>query len=1199
MELCVEHFDSQYALINNEHINIEEYLKNKSKYVDFEILCINGHKLTYANGKKNKPYFRHINIEDKYGSIMSEWHSEFQKNFEITEKYYPKIPGQITFRWADVLLEKQNIVIELQYSHIEEKEVNDRKNDYSLNNKEIIWVIHGGNTFKITQLEERNRIYLEVLCDIWKFQSFMSYEYIYVDIDSYIYKIYPKNIKCYMTELYKPIKKEHFINNLKHNYTLWEYFDKWKYSIQPPISNLEIKQQGAGSGKTFGIIQLIDDIKCKHYTNILYLTKQHSAKFVINQELLEQYNNKNINKITIKEQDNINNKYVIKYINSIGIECNIIICTVDSFMFSIGNKNHGELNQFEGIINSIINNFIDVNNKGTMKFAKINPKLNKETLLVFDETMDLTENYAIALLQIMKNKGLDAYVVGDKIQSISHENNAYTYLFENDFQNIKKTIHPITNICRRFIHPKLIGFVNHMVPFDKYGLPPMEPYKEYDGDDENPLIFIEGKSIYNDTFNDFIKETINNEVKKLMYHFKNEVDTYNRVPEDFIIVTPFTRDNPLVDALLLYIEKFWKKKMTKKYLESISNRKWLKILEEEEFIRFAVFHKSEIGSSIDLDESKDSTRIVSIHSAKGDGRDVEFIIGLNEYSIKRFSGKKDNLIYDSLIHVAISRMKCKLYIWYDNNGDDISHKINKYKMDNGILDDNIPNIQIFNNLKYDDIINMNLNNDTHTLLKETIINNKLLKNLIQDNEDKPIIDLSHHIIRYNTIYINILLKIVSLQKYDSGDKVRKQIYVVLRKTSDTDIISTSKWKEFNTLLYAKNVCVFRFNDKGDTYEKYYKIIIDVMNNIKDKAGICLCKGSFPIFCPFESIILSYMIENIQNGIFSKIHITELYNITDIYSKCYNNINISKQHTNCICNECFGQFKVVDNPNINNLKNYMTKHYEKVNRIDNIIESLHSDFPNISWLINHPIKYQGNNKGFRLSKQFQLIGYSTTNVIIGYIKPQFNNLNYNETLMETIFNTYLLNNVQEINDDGEIETNYKRFNGKRIINVIFTVDEEEPYYIEWYDKNNEDLIKSCSNIFKDKIYDYIYQKYSDEHVCIYYFYKYWFIKTYENDKNIIKVVNLIIEKYNNIRCKNEINNEGRIKLFPLYILDFLNNIKYNFKNSTDKSIVKQYTNKEYFTTELNNHLSSYIKKYLNIEEEEIDTHICEIDLDFDD
>ena len=30
MELCIEGFDSQYALINNKHMNIEEYLKNKT-----------------------------------------------------------------------------------------------------------------------------------------------------------------------------------------------------------------------------------------------------------------------------------------------------------------------------------------------------------------------------------------------------------------------------------------------------------------------------------------------------------------------------------------------------------------------------------------------------------------------------------------------------------------------------------------------------------------------------------------------------------------------------------------------------------------------------------------------------------------------------------------------------------------------------------------------------------------------------------------------------------------------------------------------------------------------------------------------------------------------------------------------------------------------------------------------------------------
>ena len=291
-----------------------------------------------------------------------------------------------------------------------------------------------------------------------------------------------------MTELYKPVKKENFINNVKHHFNLWKYFDKWKYFIQPYVGNLEIIQKGAGSGKTFSIIQLIDDIKYKHYKNTIYLTKQHSAKFIINQELIEQYNHGKINKIRILKQDGdlvkeIDNKYFIKYINSVDIECNIIICTIDSFMLSIGDKNHNELELFTGIVNSIINDYIDVNNKGTMKFMKgVNPKLNKETLSVFDETMDLTENYSVALLQIIKNKGIDAYVVGDKLQSISHENNAFTYLFDNDFQNIKKTIHPVTNICRRFIHPKLINFVNHMVPFEKYGLKPMEPYKKYEGD---------------------------------------------------------------------------------------------------------------------------------------------------------------------------------------------------------------------------------------------------------------------------------------------------------------------------------------------------------------------------------------------------------------------------------------------------------------------------------------------------------------------------------------------------------------------------------------------------------------------------------------------------------------------------------------------------------------------------------------------
>jgi ATP-dependent exoDNAse (exonuclease V) beta subunit len=57
---------------------------------------------------------------------------------------------------------------------------------------------------------------------------------------------------------------------------------------------------------------------------------------------------------------------------------------------------------------------------------------------------------------------------------------------------------------------------------------------------------------------------------------------------------------------------------------------WNKKNKNDTFIRYAIFHKSEEGSSIQLSESEEATRLVSIHTSKGDGRNVVFVIGLTE-----------------------------------------------------------------------------------------------------------------------------------------------------------------------------------------------------------------------------------------------------------------------------------------------------------------------------------------------------------------------------------------------------------------------------------------------------------------------------------------------------------------------------------------------------------------------------------------
>ena len=158
----------------------------------------------------------------------------------------------------------------------------------------------------------------------------------------------------------------------------------------------------------------------------------------------------------------------------------------------------------------------------------------------------------------MKNKYIDAYIVGDKLQSISNNLNSFTYLYDNEFPNINTTIFNPENICRRFINDDLIKFINTIVPFDKYNLPSIQPYKTNNIIDNNSCKFIFGKTIYADESN---KDAINNEVDIIMNDFKNEVEQNNRIPNDFLIITPFVTKNPLVDALQLAIDMYWKNKI--------------------------------------------------------------------------------------------------------------------------------------------------------------------------------------------------------------------------------------------------------------------------------------------------------------------------------------------------------------------------------------------------------------------------------------------------------------------------------------------------------------------------------------------------------------------------------------------------------------------------------------------------------------
>ncbi len=48
-------------------------------------------------------------------------------------------------------------------------------------------------------------------------------------------------------------------------------------------------------------------------------------------------------------------------------------------------------------------------------------------------------------------------------------------------------------------------------------------------------------------------------------------------------------------------------------------------------------HKNDEGKSINLKESENATRIMSIHASKGTGCEVVFLLGINEQTLRVFS----------------------------------------------------------------------------------------------------------------------------------------------------------------------------------------------------------------------------------------------------------------------------------------------------------------------------------------------------------------------------------------------------------------------------------------------------------------------------------------------------------------------------------------------------------------------------------
>lgn len=1164
---CNVSFESKYAKLNDHQIDINEYLSGNHNGI---LLCIpNGHELVPVRCTKRHSHFRHKHDCDMAGSPMTLWHAEWQSNFPVTEQTFERLTGQWKQRRADVVLPKYKHIIEIQHSKITSEEVRQRMNDYAKHGHEVKWIIHGQDSIQFKIFGDERRI-LQFKDNLWLYDSFKESSAVYYDINGFIYRVNPNSVKNDMVDVNEPKLKSEFIESLKANNNIWE-------DTEPPQCFLYVKQQGAGSGKTYGMMQFIDsDPIISNYKYIIFITKQHSAVSVMYKEFMEQVAEKKLSNIEVINPNESNDpkKYIVHYRNNLtNIEVKAIFATVDSFTHALASSPNNEVDKFRGIVKSIKDGTINTSRNGVMRYANVNPVLNKETLIMIDETQDLTELYGEAFLQIVKSKDTNLCVVGDRLQSLSYEKNGLTFLHDAELAGLKVIKSSAKNEVRRFSNPVLIDFVNALIPFEKYDLPHMTPHKKIKANQDCLTVF-QAKTIYSDA--DVTDENVVEAVNEIMNLFEKEVRDNNRVPEDFLVVTPFTNTNPVIDALEIALNIFWKNIMEKneQYINGVkkTNEHW-KDINTDEYTRYAVFHKSQDGTSINMNDSKYATRMVSIHSSKGDGRPVVFVIGVTEGALRLFSQVSNNLIYDSLLHVAITRQKEKLYFRLEANGDDIHHKI---------LNSGVPNIISASNSEFNYMSNMIKHSDISKDIcdfvfdpfYEKLISVNMPPELPEQSENKLLIDMSDHNIRYASIAMNVWVHCLN-HEYKTKSDTKKQFSAILYELTQSKIQSVEKLKDYIEVLVKntdrsdgkknqKCIPIMKIQERAENldYGRYYKIINTIMNNILRKLTF-IGKRELDYFCPIESVVLFYMIECIQNGKKQNITIDNLYNTIHIYSNVFSN---SRGHEHCGCNNIFTVKKNLSDGEKKN-QEYLFNHYDRLAHISDILNNFNTIYPNVNWLYSHKVNLgngedNSENTDFVLYKEYQMIGYDAERVYIINIKPQFNDLNKNEFLINSILDTYLVSNTT-------LE-NYKRFNNKPVISCVLSMNRNEIYKINWTDtvRNNVEFIKST-------LYDILNKRYQNKH------------KQYHNIfKNIVEADT----ERTPAQCLNICITKTEKSKYPLkYMLRVWSGISTQIEDCDSrkgkKKIISKYMDLDIFSNFLNKMLNRSLKNFLNIEEKD--------------
>lgn len=1105
---CNKNFKTDYAYIDKNPIHIKDYIEKNEKE-KHKIKCNKGHSLVLVNGTKRRPHFRHKNSGDTGGTPMTGWHAEWQSKFPVTEICYPKKEGQIKDRRADIVIEKRNTIIEIQHSNIDEANVICRNNDYKIHNKELIWVVDG-NTDDVKLEELSDGQFLIIFKKDWKYKSFShTYDFILLDISEKIFKIPVKKVTTTMIKVKEYKSIDVVVSKLQTNpkkvWDLWTDDNSCK-------CNLIIWQQGAGNGKTYGLWKEIMENPDKE--TFIVLATKHSEKTVILNELKDQKERnefhiiENVYDEEIVGLDDANSRqYKLTYTQKTnGRKIMVIIATTSSFYYNLTYMDNNCSDPFASLVPNFINESASkVNSKnGAFKFAGETIYLNKKTQIWFDEAQDLHKNNIKAMTKLMLSYNVDIGVVGDKLQSLSYEENVFTVLDNINIQNVTIVRPKPTNINRRIKSMGLKDIPNEIVKFSTYNLPEISIENEEKLKKENePFeLWYFGGIIYS---NDNNKENVDKYCLWVVGKFEKQIKENNYLPQNFMITSPILSRRIELVELKSKLENMWINLFNDDdYRKNIDDAYWkennhCKLGKPVEYVQL---HKSEDGRAINLSESEMKTRIVSTVTSKGDGRNVVFCLNITERTLKLVSGNKIGLRYESHLHVPITRAINKVYFQLTENGDDI-HK--RFKLN----DDVYFTPEIKKNFRINKLMDY-IGDDK---IAEMLATNGIeYKKEIKYFDTKETIDFTDHCSRYATWK--------TLLHFHLNKRLKGPCY----KTHD-DLINNipigkpesvrEYWKILNASSKSPLEALTRIPlinyDKG-YYEGFAKNIYDRMNKIKEKLKMEDYKDIKSLgFTECDYLCLSYMVNIDRYKKYTPFNINELYSIIN---------RIQNKDTST--------------------QNFYSKIIPVEKTCNKMIDSIEEKYGELTWNIEHAVSFEGNTGDFKINKpESIIIGNNKDYVVDVIIKTTFSEINFFSVMKEILLNRFVIYKPEE---NREKSKNKKRFANKKLVTYVLVLETNEYKEFNWdWDKCDE-----VKEIIKDGVESY----FSSFHGEIFYFCN-KICKNWNTDERLKQIKT---SPFNHIKKEFKKNPQT-----PDYIIQFIDHLEDKF--TTNKEDIKNVINNE--------------------------------------